>query len=95
MDESWGGERTPESRRYSSSVRMVLRERLMPALSPIVERERCKYRRGKFGNGVGFDELVVCGGGMLVAWGLGKTCYVIVSFTWFELEGKATVEAAE
>ena len=37
MDDSWGGERTPESRRYSSSVRMVLRERLMPALSPILE----------------------------------------------------------
>ena len=36
MDDSWGGERTPESRRYSSSVRMVLRERLIPALSPIV-----------------------------------------------------------
>ena len=26
---------TPESRRYSSSVRIVLSERLMPALSPI------------------------------------------------------------
>ena len=40
MDDSCGGERTPESRRYSSSVRMVLRERLIPALSPI--SERCK-----------------------------------------------------
>lgn len=87
MDESWGGERTPESRRYSSSVRMVLRERLMPALSPIVERERCKYRGGDFGNGVGFDELVVCGGGMLVARELSNPCYVIVSFTLFEVEG--------
>lgn len=36
IDWNWGGFRMPESRRYSSSVRMVLRERLAPALSAIV-----------------------------------------------------------
>ena len=36
MDWNWGGLTTPESRRNSSSVRMVERERLMPALSAMV-----------------------------------------------------------
>ena len=39
MDWNCGGARTPESRRYSSSVRTLLRERLMPALSPILMPE--------------------------------------------------------
>ena len=37
MELNCAGFSTPESRRYSSSVRMVERERLMPALSPIVQ----------------------------------------------------------
>jgi Zn-dependent metalloprotease len=37
MDCSWGGERMPASRRYSSSVRMVLRERLTWAASGILD----------------------------------------------------------
>lgn len=35
IDWNWAGFRMEESRRYSSSVRMVLRERLVPALSAI------------------------------------------------------------
>ena len=38
IDWNCGGLTTPESRRYSSSVRMVERDRLMPALSPMVAR---------------------------------------------------------
>ena len=36
IDWNCGGLTTPESRRYSSSVRTVFKERLMPALSPIL-----------------------------------------------------------
>ena len=39
MELNWGGVSTPESRRYSNSVRTVLRERFMAALSAIAERE--------------------------------------------------------
>lgn len=41
-----GGLTTSESRRYSSSVRMVFRERLIPALSAILEAP-CFVRRSK------------------------------------------------
>ena len=39
MDWNCGGESTPESRRYSSSVRQVERERLIAAVSGILEVE--------------------------------------------------------
>ena len=38
MDWNCGGERTPESRRYSSSVRQVERERLIAAVSGMFGR---------------------------------------------------------
>lgn len=84
MDDSWGGERTPESRRYSSSVRMVLRERLMPALSPMLEGWMAG---GGLGDGVRFEKAVVCSRGFpccLYSYsGIGKDGleYVIVTFT--------------
>lgn len=37
MDWNCGGESTPESRRYSSSVRQVERERLIAAVSGMLE----------------------------------------------------------
>ena len=37
MELNWGGVSTPESRRYSSSVRTVFKERFTAALSAIVE----------------------------------------------------------
>ena len=38
MELNWGGLIRPESRRYSSSARMVLRERLAAAMSGILGR---------------------------------------------------------
>ena len=43
MDWNCGGLTTPESRRYSSSVRIVERERLIPALSAMVMIEFSRF----------------------------------------------------